>query len=62
MARRFYRCSGIDNYISLLPGETREVEVRFPQQAPEAGAKVSVSGWNIAPAEVKLLPAAAHHN
>ena len=51
-----------DNYISLLPGETREVEARFPQEVPEQGAKLSVSGWNVAPAEVKLLPAAVRRN
>jgi exo-1,4-beta-D-glucosaminidase len=51
-----------DNYISLLPGETREVEARFPQQQPAAGARVAVSGWNIAAAVVKLLPAAGASN
>jgi exo-1,4-beta-D-glucosaminidase len=48
-----------DNYISLLPGETREVEARFPQQAPEADAKLSVSGWNVVPGEVRLSALAA---
>jgi exo-1,4-beta-D-glucosaminidase len=48
-----------DNYISLLPGESREVEARFPEEAPTKDAKLSVNGWNVAPGEVKLLPSGA---
>jgi len=37
-----------DNYISLLPGERREVAVALPSwAAPVAG--VSIEGWNVAP-------------
>jgi len=35
-----------DNYISLLPGEAREVEIRFPA-TKAAGARVALRGWNV---------------
>ena len=38
-----------DNYVSLLPGETRAVTIRYPGQA--TGAKVELRGWNITPAK-----------
>jgi exo-1,4-beta-D-glucosaminidase len=39
-----------DNYVSLLPGETRELTVRFAASAL-AGAQpvVALSGWNAVP-------------
>jgi hypothetical protein len=37
-----------DNYVSLLPGERRTVEIRYPGQA-RAGAKVELRGWNVTP-------------
>lgn len=38
-----------DNYISLLPGETRVVRGSYDEAARRgAGAEVSVSGWNVA--------------
>jgi hypothetical protein len=37
-----------DNYISLLPGERRTVEIRYPGAV--AGAKVELRGWNVTPA------------
>jgi hypothetical protein len=38
-----------DNYVSLLPGEKRTVEIRYPT-GPAAGAKVELRGWNVTPA------------
>jgi hypothetical protein len=40
-----------DNYVSLLPGESREVEVRFPAHAA-TGAGLSLRGWNVTPVAV----------
>lgn len=40
-----------DNYVSLLPGDTRVVEIRCPT-AKAAGARVALRGWNIAEASV----------
>ena len=38
-----------DNYVSLLPGERRTVEIRYPGEA-RGGAKVELRGWNVTPA------------
>ena len=37
-----------DNYVSLLPGETRTVTVRYPAAAAK-DARVTLRGWNVAP-------------
>jgi exo-1,4-beta-D-glucosaminidase len=38
-----------DNYVSLLPGETRTLTARWrPEDAPGAKPVVSVDGWNVA--------------
>jgi Exo-beta-D-glucosaminidase Ig-fold domain len=34
-----------DNYISLLPGETRTIEVEYPAAAHGA-AEINLRGWN----------------
>ncbi|KQN39294.1 glycosyl hydrolase [Sphingomonas sp. Leaf407] len=39
-----------DNYVSLLPGETRQVSVRY--SAARGPARVRLRGWNLAPADV----------
>ncbi len=38
-----------DNYISLLPGETREIDIAYPETAA-GGAKpqLTLRGWNLA--------------
>ena len=38
-----------DNYVSLLPGERRTVEIRYPGEA-RPSAKVELRGWNVTPA------------
>ena len=39
-----------DNYVSLLPGETRTLTARWrPEDAPGATPTVAVDGWNIVP-------------
>jgi hypothetical protein len=35
-----------DNYISLLPGETRTVEVEYPSAAAHGAAEINLRGWN----------------
>ncbi len=42
-----------DNYVSLLPGERRTVEIRYPGEA-RAGAKVELRGWNVIPVAAKV--------
>jgi len=44
-----------DNYLSLLPGEQKEVSARFAAADVEDGTPVvKVSGWNIAPKTVQI--------
>ncbi len=39
-----------DNYISLLPGESRTLTARWrPEDAPGATPTVAVDGWNVSP-------------
>ena len=38
-----------DNYISLLPGESRTVEVEYPLAAGRGTAEIAVRGWNAVP-------------
>jgi hypothetical protein len=42
-----------DNYVSLLPGERRTVEIRYPGEA-RGGAKVELRGWNVQPAKTEV--------
>jgi beta-galactosidase/beta-glucuronidase len=42
-----------DNYVSLLPGERRTVDIRYPGAA-RAGAKVELRGWNVTPAKAQV--------
>jgi hypothetical protein len=42
-----------DNYLSLLPGEKRVVEISYPD-AKASAATVAIRGWNVAPAKVEV--------
>jgi len=44
-----------DNYVTLLPGETRELGIRCPAGYP-AGARVALRGWNVVTKEVVIAP------
>jgi len=41
-----------DNYISLLPGESRDFRIEMRSEAPPA-VDVTVDGWNIKPSALK---------
>ena len=43
-----------DNYVSLLPGEQREIVIRYPADRADAKAKVALRGWNVVPASVTI--------
>ena len=44
-----------DNYIELMPGESRELTARYLPDAPVfGGVELSISGWNVAPATILL--------
>ena len=36
-----------DNYVSLLPGETRTIEIVYPASAAQGPAKLEIRGWNL---------------
>ena len=42
-----------DNYIALLPGESRHIEVRCPASSGRC-ARVAVRGWNAQPRDVEI--------
>jgi len=37
-----------DNYVSLLPGEGREIEIEYPAKSASGPAQVALRGWNLA--------------
>ena len=41
-----------DNYVSLLPGETREIEIEYPDRL--GAARLAVRGWNIVSSTVSV--------
>jgi beta-galactosidase/beta-glucuronidase len=42
-----------DNYVSLLPGETKEIVVECPKAAATGGVSVGLRGWNLEQRVVK---------
>ena len=44
-----------DNYLTLLPGESRHIEATCPAGGSEC-TQVSVAGWNVAPATIDVRP------
>jgi hypothetical protein len=36
-----------DNYVSLLPGETREIEIEYPAKAANGTPQIAIRGWNL---------------
>ena len=43
-----------DNYVSLLPGEERVIDVRYPTSRATGQVSVRLSGWNVAPSSVAV--------
>ena len=42
-----------DNYVSLLPGESRTIDIRFPADTPVNRATLKLRGWNVVQQAVK---------
>jgi hypothetical protein len=42
-----------DNYVSLLPGETREIEIRY-QGRSRGSARINLRGWNVEPGVIAV--------
>ena len=41
-----------DNYVSLLPGESREIEIEYPASVARGEPQVNLRGWSTAPTVV----------
>ncbi len=46
-----------DNYVSLLPGETREIDIEYPATPGRGAARVMIRGWNVAEQTITPSPA-----
>jgi hypothetical protein len=46
-----------DNYLSLLPGETREIEIEYPTGAGRTEPQLAIRGWNVLAQTVAVTPA-----
>jgi hypothetical protein len=44
-----------DNYVSLLPGETREVEIEYPASASKGAPQMKLRGWSLAEMTVGMV-------
>ncbi|MGA9184627.1 MAG: hypothetical protein WBZ32_04960, partial [Candidatus Acidiferrales bacterium] len=45
-----------DNYVSLLPGESREIDAEYPAAAHGA-AQIAIRGWNLASRTISVTAA-----
>jgi hypothetical protein len=43
-----------DNYVSLLPGEDRQVTIAIPESARAAGLRLQLRGWNTTPVSLPV--------
>ena len=43
-----------DNYISLLPGESRTIQVEYPSAAAHGPAQIALRGWNALPQVISV--------
>jgi hypothetical protein len=43
-----------DNYVSLLPGEKRVVEISYPEANASPAAIIAIRGWNVVPARAEV--------
>ena len=43
-----------DNYVSLLPGESREIDIEYPANAAKGAAELGIRGWNVAPGKIPV--------
>jgi len=43
-----------DNYVSLLPGESREIAIEYPASAGQAAPRLEIRGWNLTPQAIPI--------
>jgi hypothetical protein len=41
-----------DNYVSLLPGEKKQIKISYPDNAVKGAVTLGIRGWNISAAEI----------
>jgi hypothetical protein len=51
-----------DNYVSLLPGESREIEIVYPANSAKGTASVAIRGWNLAKQSIPVAASGAGAN
>jgi hypothetical protein len=44
-----------DNYVALLPGESRRIEVEYPTKAVDGDLRVDLTGWNTQPVDAPVM-------
>ena len=49
-----------DNYVSLLPGESCEVDIEYPVSAASGEPQVNLRGWTLAPTTVPISRGTEH--
>jgi hypothetical protein len=42
------------NYVSLLPGENRDIEIEYPSKSASGPAQLTLRGWNLAKQVVSI--------
>jgi hypothetical protein len=45
-----------DNYVSILPGETKTIGIAIPSSSAKGAVKVDLRGWNVTPVSVAATP------
>ncbi len=43
-----------DNYVSILPGESQEIEIEYPASAASGAARLEIRGWNLATTAIPI--------
>jgi hypothetical protein len=51
-----------DNYVSLLPGESREIEITYPAKSANGAAQLGLRGWNLTSQTVQVTSSPSNVN
>lgn len=43
-----------DNYVSLQPGDTRDIEIEYPSSAANGQPQVNLRAWTLAPTVISV--------
>ena len=43
-----------DNYISLLPGEGRKIEIKYPSKDHAGPVEITLRGWNVVAGNISV--------